>query len=675
MSYYYVDIGYVLWGFWALLFLFFYVPASGVLVYLLYRQVRRQKISLLSYQRKLEIQLAQEHRETQVSVLTGEKAGQQADHTAGRLAPAHDSRGGWSAANATPRLGAPLEDIYEDRGASDGSEGTGHSGATASFKGSQELVGLESALRHDPPSSHQVHGALTPGRTSRMGHVANLAEEAENSGSSNGPGTGSTLVTPTTPNTPRPPLAFRKLMRMETGSSSQRGGLLSPRTAKGKRISITGGPMSRYKYLRRCLVNLLILYIGIISAATCFGAITIYLAAVEYERALQGPDTVAYSIAVAGTTAAWASAVFGALTIGSIVFRNFDNPQPEASQNSGGEGGGGGGLRRRFHRNASRTLDSGSAAGAEQKAAARNPVMQEKTRTLPAVPESVDLEASMMSVVQSRPQIAMNTAMKFDMAEQSMPGGGFVIRPDDQLTSMMSTAGNTPETEEAPRLGGKQARGQALRPPPKARAWLSREREATMSIPQDVTESFGLTSVPMMVGRSNQASVEREALEDPTGHFKTTDSTLAEYPSFDPRILKGAQEASASHDTAAVRSRDAKPTATEMSPSSPVLKRHSRLSDSVGSETPASRIAREWAQSQYLAAPLPETPAVAGAPRGDVETVDSPKESEGAWISDLAGSPPASPPSSPPRPNRDLRRLLRDAESQRRDIPSPDARF
>ncbi|KAJ1018713.1 hypothetical protein NDA13_006400 [Ustilago tritici] len=663
MSYYYVDIGYVLWSFWALLFLFFYVPAGGVLVYLLHRQVRKQRAILLSYQRKLEIQLAQEQRGTQISVLTGEQAGMQAGQAAGHLSGAHPSS----------RLGAPLEDIHEDRGASDGSDRTGRSGATASFKGSQGFLGLESALRHDPSASHQVHEAMTPGITSRMGHVASLAEEV---GSSNGPGTGSTPLTPATPNTPRPPSAFRKLMRLETGSSSQRGDLLSPKT-KRKRISITGGPMLHYKYLRRCLVNLLIFYFGIISAATCFGAITIYLASVEYEHALQGPDAVAYPIAVAGTTAAWASAVFGALTIGSIVFRNFDNPKPETSQNSNTEGGGAGGLRRHFHRNASRrTLDSAAATSAEQNATDRNPVMQGNTRTLPAVPESIDLEASMLSVIQSKPHIAMNTGMKFNMSEQSLPGGGFVIRPDDQLASMLSTAGNTPETKDGPRVGGKQ--GKSLRPPSKVRAWLSREREATMSIPQDVTESFGLASVPMMVGRSNQGS-EREALEDPSGHFKTTDSTLAEYPSFDPRILKGAQEASASLDTTAVRSRDTKPSRAEESPSSPVVKYQSRLSDSVGSETPASRIAREWARSQYFDAPLPETPTTTSGRGRELDSLGlrHEGEGEGAWISDLAGSPPASPPSSPPRPTRDLRRLLGEADSQRRDggAFSPDARF
>ncbi len=69
-SYYFVDISYVLWAFWALLFLFFYVPAGGTLVFLLFRQVRKQKAILVSYQRKIEVQLA--HEEKNATVLTGD---------------------------------------------------------------------------------------------------------------------------------------------------------------------------------------------------------------------------------------------------------------------------------------------------------------------------------------------------------------------------------------------------------------------------------------------------------------------------------------------------------------------------------------------------------------------------------------------------------------------------
>ena len=651
-SYYYVDIAYVMWGFWALLFLVFYVPAGGVLVYLLYRQVNRQKSILLSYQRKLEIQMAQEGRQTQVSVLTSEPAAQHPNRPSPEKAGEPSSKAVWSAANPTSRLGAPLENIYEDRGASDGSQGTGHSGATVSFKGSHELVGLESALRQDPPASHPVFGALTPGLASRTGHVASLADEGENSSTAGGPGTNSSPVTPTTP---KAPSAFRKLMRMETSTSSNRAGAPSHKSQRRKRISITGGPMSRYKYLRRCLVNLLILYFGIISAACFFGAITIYLAAVEYEHALQGPAAVAHSIAIAGSTAAWVSAVFGVLTIGSIIFRNFDNPQPEASQNSGE----GGGMRRRFNRNASRTNHSGS-EGAEQAQEARG--AHEKTRTLPAVPESVDLEASMMSMVRSRPHMAMNTSMKFEHSE--LPGG-FVIRPDDHLASTYSV-GHTPEMEEAGRTGyydpasrpGK-TKAMPLRPPPASRAWLSREREATASVPQDVTESFGLTSLPMVamnsdIGRSRQGSVERESSEDAAGHFRTNDTTLAEYPSFDPRVLKGTRE-TVPQMAPAPTARNTR--TTEVTPTSPVLKRQSRLSDSVGSETPASRIAREWAQSQYLATPLPETPTM-GERSLDANTFGS-RTGDGAWIDELEGSPPSSPNGTPVRPARDLRRLQR----------------
>lgn len=600
-SYYFVDISYVLWAFWALLFLFFYVPAGGTLVFLLFRQVRKQKAILVSYQRKIEVQLA--HEEKNATVLTGDAL----------TAPSAPRSAGWNASGANSRgRGAALEDIYEDRGASGGSEATGHSGVTASFKGSHEMVGIDSMLRQEPP---RVHGALTPGLNSRLGQVASLADEAH--GESN-----LTAAETTPPVSPRSPSMLRRLI--SATSSTHKLGTSTHKRAR--RVSITGGPMSRYKYLRRCLVNLLILYLGIISAACFFGAVTIYLAAVEYEHALQGPEAVAESIAIAGATAAWVSAVFGVLTIGSIIFRNFDNPQPEASQGSGGDGA----LRKRFHRNASRTLESGEAQGGVGRGA------HDKTRTLPAVPESVDIEASMVS--RSRPHMAHDMSMKFAMGEGH---GGFVMRPDDQLASAMSV-GNTPEIEVAPSGGRAQGQqGAALRPPgPPARAWLGREREATMSIPQDVTESFGLYSLPMLTRPGEAAPVD--AVE---GHETVADSTLREYPSFDPQLMRSVDQET-TLDTAPISPRDTSYRKPVSRGGSPVLKRHARLPDSVGSETPASRIAREWAQSQYLATPLPEPPA-----RGDAA----------GWVDDMDSaplSPPVSPPSSPPRPKRDHRRLL-----------------
>ncbi|TKY88317.1 hypothetical protein EX895_002669 [Sporisorium graminicola] len=659
-SYYYIDIGFVLWAFWALLFLVFYVPAGGVLVYLLYRQVTRQRGILLSYQQKLEAQLAETTRHTQVSVLTHDS---RAEPPTGRLAAglsAQDrSRPVWSAVHPTSALGAPLDDIYEDRDASDDSRGTHRSGAGASFKSAVDVMGLESALRQEPTPAH---GANTPGLTSRSGQVASLT--AENDEANGSP----TIV-------PRSPSAFRRLMRLDTRTSSNRGGgPNSTRSVRRKRVSLSGGPMSRYRYLRRCLINLLILYFGIISAACSFGAITIYLAAVEYERALRGPDVVNYSIAAAGSTAAWVSAVFGVLTIGSIFFRNFDVPQPEASQNSGdGGGGNGGALRRRFNRNAS----SGTGSGGDEHGGGVGGGFHEKTRTLPAVPESVDLEASMMSMVQSRPRIAMNTAMKFAIAEQSSRPGGFVIRPDDQLASTFS-AGNTPDMEErhdgpndSPGRSSR-TRVQPMRAPPAvARVWPGREREATMSIPQDVTESFGISSLPMVglgsnAGRSRPGGVDPS--EDVNGHFRSNDSTFAEYPSFDPRVIRAANgEPTTPPRGNSVRSPKKSPRASpkvaqkEASVAPAVLKRHSRRGDSAsgnGVETAASKIAREWAQSQYVAAPLPEPPAEEQA-AGEATRGDS------AWTGDLEGSPPVSRKLSTSRPARDLRRKLGSRDSQR----------
>lgn len=654
-SYYYIDIGYVIWGFWALVFVAFYVPAGGVLVYLLYRQVRRQKSILLSYQRKLDVQLAQEEAQTQVSVLTREEAAEKDSRHPSEQAAQSKQPGVWSAANLTSRIGAPLENIYEDRGASDESRGTGRSAVTASLKSGHDAVGLDLALRQEPRISNQNHGARPPGLASHRGYVTSLTEQVENPSTTVEQQSSSP---PSSPKSPRPPSAIRKLMRLDTHTSSNRGGQNSTKSPKRKRISVSGGPMSRYRYLRRCLVNLLILYFGIISAACFFGAITIYLAAVEYEHALQGPDAVVKPIGIAGAIAAWVSAVFGALTIGSIIFRNFDNPQPEASQNSG-EAGGAGGIRRRFQRNGSRTHDSGSGGGEQADAGA----LHEKTRTLPAVPESVDLEASMMSGLQSRPQMAMNTAMKFSMSEQTSRPGGFVIRPDDQLASTLSAA-DSPEMEDGPRIGHNEALGrvgktrvQALRPPRAARAWMSREREATMSIPQDVTESFGLASLPMIgigsdFGRSRQESTDH--FEE--RHFSSNDTTLAAYPAFDPRVINHAFKVSQTTRGDSVPSPKVKQQ-TEASPSPPVLKRQSRYFDSAGVETPASKIAREWAQSQYLATPLPETPAIGDAENHDVNSGASTRDGSNTWVNELECSSPVTVDSVLVRPPRDARRL------------------
>lgn len=618
-SYYYSHIAYTIWCVWSVLFLVFYVPAGGFLVYLLFRQLRKQKAILLSHQQKIAKQPPQDAKMEQVHVLTGDSAHLQASRHGGR----------------SSRYGAHLRDIHEDRPASGGSGSAGNSGATASYKGSRDLLGLESALNQGPPASYQVHGALTPGVGSQAAQMVSLADELDQESSSIEKRTSSPPLTPRTPST------FRKLIRMDTRLSSHRSGQRSPKASKPKRISITGGPMSRYKYLRRCLVNLLILYFGIIVAAVFFNEATFYLAVLDYRSALKGPDAMAKTITVAEGTVIWATAVFGVITIGSIIFRNFDNANPDASQNSGDKA-----PKRRFTRNTTQPVESGP-VGPESGAGARSPAMQEKTRTLPAVPESVDLEASMISVTRSRPRMANDSPVKFTVAEHSQHDGGFVIRPDDPLASVMSTD-ITPEREEGPHSSYLNARGRGgpLRPPPAVvRLWPGRERDALASFPQDVTLNsmqFGMMSSHLE--RSRHSPGEQDPAVDPAGFFRPNDTTLAAYPSFDPQVIKQEQ------DVATKRTRQPSNEPREEVLASPVLKRRSRLSESVD-DTPASRIAREWAQSQYLTTPLPETPTVGGGRSVDAETL---------------ASPAVSPPTSPPRPTRDLRRLVRDADSPRR---------
>ncbi len=154
----------------------------------------------------------------------------------------------------------------------------------------------------------------------------------------------------------------------------------------------------------------------------------------------------------------------------------------------------------------------------------------------------------------------------------------------------------------------------------------------------------------MLGGGSRQGVEER---------FGTNDTTLAEYPAFDPRVIKapyegGAQassskmwqgatsalqsaqtssprvrqEAIAPHiapaasprtrqeaitpSPAALSTSPRMPQEELTTPASPVIKRQSRLSDAAAIESPASKIAREWAQAQYETMDLPQTPTTRG---------------------------------------------------------------
>ena len=171
-------------------------------------------------------------------------------------------------------------------------------------------------------------------------------------------------------------------------------------------------PRSKVKYLRRCLVNLVMLYVGVIAAAIIFTVITVRLAAREYESALEGPGALAGLLLESDLMAAYASCVFGFLTVGSIWLRNFDSGAMDQRRSTP------------FVRN---SKDAAAAAAAAAGAGAGwQPVLAEKTRTLPAVPESVGVDTSV-----SMSQAGDMRAIKFSLARDQPHANGLVLQPDE----------------------------------------------------------------------------------------------------------------------------------------------------------------------------------------------------------------------------------------------------
>ncbi|PWZ02015.1 hypothetical protein BCV70DRAFT_55187 [Testicularia cyperi] len=646
-SYYYSSIGYALWSFWALFFLFFYVPAGGTLVFLLLRQVRRQKAMLVSYQRKLEQHMEMQERQRQ----------EDAQQRGLQLAL---SMGGTALERSRDhRFHNEISGTHVN---SDRTKGSGNSGATHSEKASQELVGLEAALRDFEPESYQLRADPLSVQRTRIEVVGELSSTA----------VADDGLSP--PTSPRSVPLFKRLMRMETSGSANNKSFTARklRERETRRRSLGGNPGIRYKYLRRCLINLMILYFGISGAACMFVTSSMVLAIREYEGSLHSPEAIAHNVTVAGNIAAWASAVFGALTIGSIIFRNFDNPMPESKDDSDAAP-----ARLRPLRKSSKDEEAGSPGPNDNAGvglvAHADPFV--KSRTLPAVPESVGMETSMMSVSRARPTNASRLAMKFSLSPQSGKGGALVLQPDDMLTSQIS--GNSPEMEETSFIAttsrgararglfvGAQRRNSPLAPLPLA----VRDRDPVMSLPQDETESFGVLSMPLRIepvtrttvardekGREGQLQPQPNDVNTgtfdgtlvPDSHFCGTTmeaseplSSLSGGPGQKTVWRKQGHQPSGTSDSSSMND-DPLPSASSM------VDRYSRPEDSTEPETPASRIAREWTLSQDMS--VPPRISVTRTPRSSVNGAAS-NPADGS-LSALSSSPQTPPPSHAHRPS------------------------
>lgn len=541
-SYWYIDVGFTLWSFWALLFLFFYIPAGGTLVYLLLRQVLHHKAALKSHQRKLKEQMEKEAQVVPtptLSKLEGQQRG--------------NSR---SLANRPQSADSVTTGKTVDSG-----------------KASREVVGLTAALQQFVPDSFQV---ATEGNRLSDGHPDTVRELSD-------------VAMGEPVSTERPISVLKRLIRKDS-STGQKGA--TARKSKDSKQRNTGSAASaRYQYLRRCLVNLLILYLGIIVAACLFLVCTLRLAINEYEASLQSPEVLAEGLYVAGNLAAWVSAVFGCLTIGSIIFRNFDQSAPENEATTAPPP-------RPAH--PQRAIDpesmDQSPGGAIPMALPLSAGQMQSLRGLPAVPESVGMETSMMSFQRSRQETQGGT--RFLQATSTDRLGPFVLQTGDHSTSLLSGvyAGTEATLDVCSPVENHKVQFDRSKPKSFTPFRSAMDREPTTSLPQDETESYGIISM-----------LPREELTEPhaLAHTSQThDSTLV--PTVDETLVRDAPT-----NEAAI---------TEYSPRGKT--RSSRQSDK-RPDTPASIIAREWALSQGSGASSPSTPTIAayeyGSP-GDVST-------------------------------------------------------
>lgn len=192
-----------------------------------------------------------------------------------------------------------------------------------------------------------------------------------------------------------------------------------------KRISIGGTPKSRYNYLRRCFINLTILYIGIIFGAALYLGVSVSLSRNLYNRYLKDSQDCTNVVYITCVITAWGAVLFVTLTVFAILARFADpvkfNNNEEAPSSP------------RFlpfriipfgSRNKSdNTLtDNGQGQG------------QEKSRSMPAFPESVgetmddQLQSNMSysSRVASRGRFGLKEAMRFNILNKS---GKLIMRP------------------------------------------------------------------------------------------------------------------------------------------------------------------------------------------------------------------------------------------------------
>ncbi|PWN25989.1 hypothetical protein BDZ90DRAFT_56081 [Jaminaea rosea] len=324
-----LSIGYAIWTAFAALLLLFYIPAGGYMLKLVNAQAQTQHDQVHKIERQQEEMLEAERlqREKEQREATAGAASTRAS----RVRHAND-----------PLLFQPL--VEQQAPSADGDEDLADVTDPDSHKNRSSSIALTSS---DSPVSPQpdIHASRAA-----SGRPRTASESGRDDSSS--PSGGDVFF---------PPLraAVRKREQFQLSSDA--------------------APVTRWKYLRRCFRSLLILYVGIIAAATIYLVIAARLAVSLYGSFLVGPDAASYVVATSHQPTAWTAVFFGSLTLGAVFFRFMDSPVGDRtisrrSQQSSGSAAGRG---------------RGDGAGARGRSNPRpGGEGQVLSRSLPAVPES-----------------------------------------------------------------------------------------------------------------------------------------------------------------------------------------------------------------------------------------------------------------------------------------------
>lgn len=378
---YYMAIGYAIWPIWAGLFLLFYIPAGGTLVYLVWGQMQKQKNALKDLQQRyveeeaIRIKHVKEARHTEAG--NGPKDQQRTDiKEYGALLP--------------PDQSAPL--LFEPLTSSKGISSTAVPEDAANLRTTFSETQVES---EGSDGSEQIETFYPPLRPDIQKRAARVTKEMRD---------------------------------------------------------LAGTPSFRYNYLKRCFINLTLLYVGIILGAALYLGVSASLARYLYESYKKGPTHIAHIVYISCVVAAWGAVVFGTLCVAAIIARLID-PANAPSPIKRGEH-----TAKERHEKSHLKLRSSKSSNflsaicghGKSEQVARLEQDEVKSRTIPAVPESVGVtvdelmtgvsatsswrpDRSILSNDNTRAIIPIDKrkklSLKFNL--DSKPGVGFIIKPTD----------------------------------------------------------------------------------------------------------------------------------------------------------------------------------------------------------------------------------------------------